>query len=180
MAAIPIASALKKWKWPPSKSITESLTSPLGWDIMESDWKWPLWAGVHLTFFPYSIKCEGMPLCKKPWSVWVPALSVHFWTEAHQTTGDLVVEVGSKSVSHRSSNTLPFEEAVSHLRGAVMARLSPERNRLRRSLERKWFGKVEEKTCFCFCYLHVFLEILCNFRFNCIFVLVLKRYLIWT
>lgn len=50
---------------------------------------------------------------------------------------NVVMEVGGESVTHSSANTLPFEEAVSHLRGAVMAWLSAERDRLRRSLERE-------------------------------------------
>jgi len=45
--------------------------------------------------------------------------------------GDIVMEVGGKSVSHSPANTLPFEGAVSHLRGSVMPWLSPERDGLR-------------------------------------------------
>lgn len=41
----------------------------------------------------------------------------------------MVIKVGGKPVNHRTANTLLFEEAVSHLRGAAMARLSPERGR---------------------------------------------------
>lgn len=35
------------------------------------------------------------------------------------------MEVGGRPVNHGAANTLPFEEAVTHLSGAVMAALSP-------------------------------------------------------
>jgi len=49
---------------------------------------------------------------------------------------DAVTEVGGKPINHSAANTLPFEGAVSHLRGAVMVWLSPER-------ERYWEGWLE-------------------------------------
>lgn len=43
------------------------------------------------------------------------------------------MEVGGKPVNHGAANTLPFEEAVTHLRGAVMALLKREREGERKS-----------------------------------------------
>lgn len=43
--------------------------------------------------------------------------------------GDTFLEVGGKSVSHGRANATPFEEAVSHLRDAAVARLSLLRDR---------------------------------------------------
>lgn len=59
----------------------------------------------------------------------------------------MVTEVGGEAVSHGAANTLPFEGAVSHLGGAVMAWLSPEsgrkRERERGGVEGWW--KTREK-----------------------------------
>lgn len=56
--------------------------------------------------------------------------------------------VGGKSVSHSKANALPFEEAVSHLRDAAVARLSPLRDMLSRREEGRRAGnflsQVEE------------------------------------
>lgn len=53
----------------------------------------------------------------------------------------MVTEVGGKPVNHREANTLPFQEAVNHLRGAVMAQLSPD---CHQKGERGWAGGLEK------------------------------------
>lgn len=50
----------------------------------------------------------------------------------------MVTEVGGKPVNHSTANTLPFEEAVSHLRCVVMAQLSTEREREREIGQEGW------------------------------------------
>lgn len=65
----------------------------------------------------------------------------------------MVTEVGGKPVNRRTANTLLFGEAVSHLSGAAMARLSPERGRDRvgrlgqTEREKNDLANSKEKSC---------------------------------